>query len=570
LLDNLAFVLHNFLFRKGYAHVDEKLYRRVLIVGTMILMALIIIPIISLFDVVAGFYDNLIIYASIFGVILVLLYTLINQHFTFTIHAFLLITNLITFGFAAREGFSTGVFMFFIPLILAGFVFFDFRQMDKSIGYAIFSFILFTVAIFFDIGWFGKAQFEKDYIISNFFLNGLLSMACSMVMMIFLNQANYKFESNLLANEQNLQKITDELRKSKQRYELAIRGANAGIWEWDIENQRFYASPKWLAMLNYAESDLPYITIETFYSLIHFDDVSEVKKMLDRHLTNRTPYHIEYRIRTKTGQYIWVEDAGLAIWNEAGIAIRMVGSISNINYRRSQEEKIITQNKMLEKANQELDRFVYATSHDLRSPLMSVLGLVNIAMLETTPAEVNHCLVMIRDRIKNLDEFIKEIIHFSRNARVEVVREPVVPSELVSSILDNLNFMEGMNKIKLDNCIQKDLIYSTDKNRMRIILSNLLSNAIKYHDLEKNAPFIRIDMKRLNGKMLLSIADNGEGIPEENREKVFDMFYRASEKSEGSGLGLYIVKEMVEKLDGEIKLYSTIHEGTEFQITLPA
>lgn len=230
------------------------------------------------------------------------------------------------------------------------------------------------------------------------------------------------------------------------------------------------------------------------------------------------------------------------------------------------ENEILVKNDLLVKANQELDRFVYSASHDLKAPLSSMLGLIEVGLRTDDPEEVKMCLHLMKSRVNNLDDFIKEIIDYSRNSRLDLKKEKINVLELVKDVLDSLRHAEGFENIYVKLDIPESMEVETDRARIRVVVSNLIANALKYHDPTKPNPLIDI-MARADGTgWFMEIRDNGIGIAPEHEKKIFDMFYRASELSTGSGLGLYIVKETLEKLSGKILVESTPGRGSSFKI----
>lgn len=254
------------------------------------------------------------------------------------------------------------------------------------------------------------------------------------------------------------------------------------------------------------------------------------------------------------------------------IAILAINFLISLN-RESENELIHKEelakqrNEELRKVNVELDRFVYSVSHDLRSPLSSIQGLINIAKLSQDPEEIRNILLMIEDRVNSQEHFIKEIIDYSRNTRTETRRDPINLRELVSEIVNSLRFSLDASKIDFRISIPADTILLSDRIRLTVILSNLIGNAIKYHDLSKPAPFIEIGYQP--DESVLYITDNGSGIDPTHAGRIFDMFYRASESSKGSGLGLFITKETITRLGGTISVESELGKGSTFQIHLP-
>ena len=223
-------------------------------------------------------------------------------------------------------------------------------------------------------------------------------------------------------------------------------------------------------------------------------------------------------------------------------------------------------NRELIKVNKELDRFVYSASHDLRAPLASILGLVQIGKHESKLEEKDNCLDMIDKSVNKLDAFIREIIDYSKNQRTEIEKVKIEVEPFIQSIVDDLRFAETFKNIEVQ-IISNESSCLVDKNRLKVILTNLIGNAFKYVDSEKG--IIKVEVKVKKSGCKISVEDNGEGIEPEHLDKIFDMFYRADVNSTGSGLGLYIVKETIEKLQGEIEVKSTLGQGTNFTFTIP-
>jgi signal transduction histidine kinase len=232
------------------------------------------------------------------------------------------------------------------------------------------------------------------------------------------------------------------------------------------------------------------------------------------------------------------------------------------------EHSVLAKNNELEKINKELDRFVYSVSHDLRSPLSSILGIVNLSKHTNKAEELKEYFNLVEGRIKVQDEFIKNITDYSRNVRVEVSKEKISLQPLVHEVIDSLRFLPGAESIDFRILLNDDLTITTDRLRLCMVLSNLLSNAIKYSDPYGKAAFVEIGVQMNHKESILYIRDNGIGISNDWLPKIFDMFTRATERSSGSGLGLFITKETVEKIGGSLSVESTLGEGSTFLIHL--
>ncbi|MBS1557953.1 MAG: HAMP domain-containing histidine kinase [Bacteroidetes bacterium] len=243
----------------------------------------------------------------------------------------------------------------------------------------------------------------------------------------------------------------------------------------------------------------------------------------------------------------------------------MIFSI-HINYKIEQE--LLQNNQLLIKTNRELDRFVYSASHDLRAPLSSLLGLIDIANRTQDFSEVKYCLTLMETRVKDLDAFIKEIIDYSRNARQELRPEIFNLLELVKESAAGLKYSAEAENIFIQYAIPTDLSVRTDRARLKVILTNLIGNALKYSNSSRPDPWVKVLAQQTNNILTITIEDNGTGIEPEHLPKIFEMFYRASEKSQGSGLGLYIVKETLDKLQGKIAVTSVPGQGSAFRVEI--
>jgi len=239
-----------------------------------------------------------------------------------------------------------------------------------------------------------------------------------------------------------------------------------------------------------------------------------------------------------------------------------------INIRKEAEEKIQRTNYELSKRNTELDNFVYSVSHDLRAPIASVLGLINLAKKDRDLDMKDMYLDMIQNSALQQDHFIKEILDQSRNSRLEIKREGILFEPLINETFNQLKFATSTGKsIEKIISIKQDKPFYSDHWRLKVILNNILLNAIRYRNGKD--PVIEVDVEIDESRARVAIKDNGKGIDKEHLPNLCKMFYRATDDGAGSGLGLYIVKETVDKLNGNINIESELGKGTTVKLEIP-
>ena len=552
----------------GERHIisSTSIYKRAVLTGYLSILVICICIFYLLFDVYIGAQNSLLYYLTLINFSVIAFFLNRSGSYEYAKVLLLFATLLVIVLFGLNESAYTGNYFNFFPLTVAAFAMFDYKEIHKGIVFSIVTLALFLIIYFYDIPGRQDPNISSS---TNFLLHFVISLVATVLVIAFLIKLNQTIESKLIAKDRNLRKATKQLKASQQRFELAIRGSNAGIYDWDIVNDVIYHSPMWKRLLGYEKNELGKFSLGNFYEFVHPEDVERAKVTLDSHLLNGSKYSEEIRLRTKGGEYQWFSDSGQAVWNKSGSPVRMVGSIIKIHERKVAEERIKKQNRMLEKTNLELDNFVYSASHDIRSPLTSILGLINIATKTNDKREIDDCLNLMKTRINRLDEFIEDILDFSRNIRLDKKLREINLYYFIDEILKEHDFGDQFEKLDVRVSLSSDFEIISDPLRLKIILKNLLSNASKFSNLRNESPWLRISALRVDANFQLIIEDNGQGIREEFQGKIFDMFYRASEKSKGSGLGLYIVNEMVNKLNGNIKVKSVYGEGSQFIIELP-
>lgn len=226
-------------------------------------------------------------------------------------------------------------------------------------------------------------------------------------------------------------------------------------------------------------------------------------------------------------------------------------------------------NKELLKINEELNRFAYSASHDLKAPVKTMLGILKLAQREGNTD--NELLALLGESVKKLDYFIGNIIDYYKNTRHDQLNNEIDFNKIIKDSIETIKEFQNssLKDIDLTVSITQNCPFISDEFRLNIIISYLLSNAIKYQKKDEHNKKISISIKVLAKLAEIKITDNGIGIADKYKERIYKMFFRGTTQSKGSGIGLYIVKETIEKLNGSINVISTEGEGTSFEIELP-
>ena len=360
-------------------------------------------------------------------------------------------------------------------------------------------------------------------------------------------------------------KAQQTLKENEKKYRYLFDNNPVPMWVIDLITFKFLDVNK-MAILQYGYSREEFLSM-TVLDIRPETDKDYFTKSSDPSEINATNFKRGiWNHQKKNGTVIQVEIIAHNIMYE-GIKARFILS-NDITDRRIAELNLEKRNKQLIKTNSELDRFVYSVSHDLRSPLTSVLGLLSFIEGESEEPDTLEHAKMIRNSINRLDEFIKNILSYSRNNRTGLEVEKISIQQTVLEIVDSLQSMREAKGIHYEIDIKELQPFYTDRLRFNTILENLISNAIKYHKKEESGRYIKILGHSDHESLHITIADNGIGIAPAHHQKIFEMFFRLSGKQDGSGIGLYIVKDTIEILQGSIEIQSEKGTGTTFIITL--
>ncbi len=387
--------------------------------------------------------------------------------------------------------------------------------------------------------------------------------------------ASHKIEYNnrkailSLANDVTMQiKAEEKLKQSEEKHRVLTENISDAILLLDKEGKILYQSPSAERISGYSFEDVKEKSITEF---LVSDELFRGQLFLKEILENpNMPKQNQFRINHKKGHEIWIEGTAINLLeNESVKAIIL--NYRDVTDNKIFENELIRYNSELKKTNAELDRFVYSASHDLRAPLKSMLGLIYVTKECADPedSELHERLAMLNNSVGKLDDFIEDILHYSRNARMGLDKDEINFGKIIEEIKGSHKFIEGIKGVQFHVEISSSGLFVSDYRRLGVVLNNLLSNALKYRDVSKEKSFVNIIIRSDKTNAVIVVEDNGVGIANNDKEKIFEMFYRATTLSSGSGLGLYIVKEALEKLGGTVNVESEQDKGTKFIVEIP-
>lgn len=390
---------------------------------------------------------------------------------------------------------------------------------------------------------------------------------------------------NMLIDITDRKKVEKILSKSEIKYRQIVETAQEGIWLIDEDNKTTFVNNKLCEILGYTREEM-------MGQDIYFFMDEDAKQMAVPFMKKKKKGYIgqtQFKYISKSGKEVWTHISTNPLFDENGVYNGNLAMVTDITERRNTRIKLKKLNKELAyqnqekenraaelsfsnneliKTNKELDRFVYSVSHDLRSPLTSILGLISFIEEESREPDTLEQVKMIRSSINRLDGFIRNILSYSQNNRTGLDTQKIPIRKTIHEIVASVRNIQKASGISFQIDIGEQHSFYSDWHRFNTVLENLISNAIKYHKKDVPGRYLKLTGTSDKEELKLSISDNGIGIDPEFHKKIFEMFYRLPGNIEGSGFGLYIVKETLEKMQGSIEVQSEKGVGTTFNIKL--
>ncbi|MDJ1502339.1 PAS domain-containing sensor histidine kinase [Xanthocytophaga agilis] len=478
-----------------------------------------------------------------------ILYVRHEVYYAFTSTLSILIINTLIFVHDARYGIQAGVYLFYFPLVFAIFSTFSYENILLVICH-----LLITIA-----GWgvmeltHHSLYYSKihDYeTLHGLFIFCMVTSLCITIVFVYL--ILQQIRTNAINHEQ--EKLKSVLDSNNQMLMLINKERKIELF-----NRRFF----------------------DYYQNVYGDTLQIGNNYLDYGNPQNREMEAEALNKAFSGQAIqkdmlvmmgnvptWMSLNFVPVVNKRGEIHNVAFSVLDISERKNYEKSLSETNAILTKLNHELDHFIYRSSHDMRAPLASVLGLVELFQTEEDESEREEYISMIGKSVHKLDQLLIDITQYAKNKKLEIRNQPLYFSEIVNELIEALRFAKNAQSIAFKVTIIQETAFYSDEERVRSIIGNLLSNAVRYRSLQVES-FVEIAVMVNEKQARISITDNGIGIESEYLSRIFDMFFKVSHKSVGSGLGLYIVKETVTALRGSINVKSAVGLGTTFIIELP-
>ncbi len=398
-----------------------------------------------------------------------------------------------------------------------------------------------------------------------------------------VRELNRDLEAKVAQRTAELEKSMNQVQDYVERTALAMEAAQMGSWDWDLHTQKITWSPYHEVLWGY-EPGHPERSYEDWTRRIHPEDLKRIETGVQQAKINHSNFSEEYRILWEDGTEHWMVSYGRYYYNQAGEAFRVMGMVQEITDRKLAEvtlqeqaqqlneinSQLMQTTELVRQRNQELDRFAYIVSHDLKAPLRAIANLaqwIEEDLADQIPQETQHNLNLLRSRVFRMEALINGLLTYARSAYQEVSITEFSLNELLLEIIDSLNIPPGFTVKTPSN----SLTLKTSRLMLSQVFTNLITNAIKHNDRSDGE--IKITVEAYDQGYRFSVSDNGPGIAPEFHDRIFEMFQtfngHSQSQQESTGIGLAIIKKIIERIGGHIELQSALGKETTFTFTWP-
>ncbi len=369
----------------------------------------------------------------------------------------------------------------------------------------------------------------------------------------------------------------DALRTARQRFDRAIRGTQDGLWEWDLIGNSLWVSPRFEAILGFAEGRVSGV-VQTPESLVHPDDLEACRAAQRAHFEQNEPFDVEVRMRTGSGTYRWARMRGEAERNASGRPLHLAGSMQDVTEARAARDALIQASEAAQAASRSKSAFLANVSHEIRTPMNGIIGMTSLLLdSELDPAQRDYAET-IHASANSLLAVINDILDFSK---IEAGKLDIdsVEMDLPASVAETraiLAFQAAAKGLRLEVGVGPEVPRRVvgDRQRIRQCLINLISNAIKF--THAGGVTVHVAVSGRHEEHVLTrfeVRDTGIGIASGTLPTLFQPFVQADSSTTrhfgGTGLGLSIVRRLVELMGGEVGVESELGRGSTFWFALP-
>ena len=373
----------------------------------------------------------------------------------------------------------------------------------------------------------------------------------------------------------------EELRQSNERYELATKATNDALWDWDLLTGKVYRSVDGFHRVFGFDKKRPIEKDANWSDYVHPEDKGRIAKLL-KEITeseDQNNFSFEYGFLAPTGDYKYINDRGFIVRDKSGKAIRIIGAASNITKREENKNELILAKEQAEELTDFKDQFLAHMSHEIRTPLNGIIGFTKILLRDKTTQEQKHQLNAIKTSSDILLVVVNDILDLAKIEAGKMILEKTELkfNNLVNSVLSTFELRLGEKEQTLETKFDKDIPkwLVGDTIRINQILLNLIGNAIKFTEIGGSIG-IRVNLLSQDEEKVVlkvNISDTGIGIPRDELKNIFNPFAQygnnTARKYGGSGLGLNIVKQLLDLMHGSITVKSEVAVGSDFTFTLP-
>ena len=385
-----------------------------------------------------------------------------------------------------------------------------------------------------------------------------------------------KAEENLIKLNNELERRVTErtqaLAASEERFRLVSMATNDVVWDWDLVSNELWWSDSLATMLGYKAAEMGE-GVKGWFEKVHPEDREQMMKGINNAINyGKDQWSGEYRIARADGTYAFVSNRSYIMHNEYKIPYRVIGSFIDLSDLRATQEKLQDTNEHLLRVNADLDTFVYTASHDLKAPVANIEGLLllleeQIEAADPLPGMPTEPLFdMLKGSISRFKNVIKDLTDIAKVQRdLDGAAEPVELQEVLNDVKLNIREHLKTSQAQLLVDFEQAPRISFSRKNLYSILYNLVSNAINYRSPDRQ-PQINITTSHEGAYVVLRVEDNGLGMSEDNLSKMFTLFKRFHSHVDGTGMGLYIVKRMMDNSGGMIEVESEEGKGTAFKL----